>query len=84
MDCLHRGANGAGIAGWPTHTMSFPCGEKSGRLLKGGGEEKSKMIIRGKRRIEKMKIKTTKIKTTKIEKSEMMMIQGKRRGCESN
>ena len=53
MDCLHRGANGAVIAGWPTHTMSFPCGEKSGRLLKGDEEKKKSkmMMIRGKRRM---------------------------------
>ena len=34
MDCLHSEANGAVIAGRPTHTMSFPCGEERGRLLK--------------------------------------------------
>ena len=34
MDCLHREANGAVIAGWPTHTMSFPCGEEEQQVFK--------------------------------------------------
>ena len=45
MDCLHREANGAVIAGWPTHTMSFPCGEKErSRFLKGGRSDEKKYL----------------------------------------